>query len=326
MIVGHKRQWEFLKNAADSNRLPHAVLFSGEQGLGKKKLAVEFVKFLNCENGAGLKPCGVCRSCMDIERNSYPDFTLYEPIDGKEIQISKIRDLILKLSLHSYSNSFKAVIIDQAHLMTKEAQNCFLKTLEEPKGNAVLILITEYPQSLISTILSRVQKIKFFSVNKGEIRDYLVKKGANSSSADSLSSLSCGRPGLALSFLKDKNKLNNYEKFISDIIQISRSDFSFRFQYAKNLIKDKDDNQKENLKEVLEVWLRFFRELLFLNVSSSENDKISFLPDNQKLDMMKNYPLKKIKRLISLIQSTDYLTTATNANPRLAFELLLMEI
>ena len=74
MIIGHQKQWQFLKNSYKTDKLSHAYLFYGPTGLGKKKLAVEFVKFLNCENTSDNKPCNICRACIDIEKGIYPDF------------------------------------------------------------------------------------------------------------------------------------------------------------------------------------------------------------------------------------------------------------
>lgn len=303
MIIGHQKQWQFLKKSAELNKFPHALLFSGQEQIGKRTLAIELVKFLNCQ--ASKKPCGLCRTCQDIKKGVHPDFILISAA-GKDIQISQIRELIQKLAFYSYSALFKVAIIDQAHLMTKEAQNCFLKTLEEPKGRTFLILITEYPEMLFSTILSRVQKIRFFPVKKREIENYFIKQGISQKKAEYFSSLSLGRPGLAIDFSLNEQKLKDREKFISDIAKISGSDFSFRFQYAKDLSQEISD-----IKEILDIWLRYFRGLFISHLKGDSKSK---------------YPLSKLKKIISLIQSLNYLISSTNINPKLAFELLLMEI
>jgi len=156
MIMGHQKQWRFLKQSVELNKLSHAYLFCGEERLGKKRIALEFVKLINGENfGLG-----------------HPDLILIEPERG-EIKIAQIRELIQKLSLKPYSALFKVALIDQAHLMTKDGQNSFLKTLEEPKGRTLLILITEAPERLLPTIPSRCEIIKFSPVKEVEIKSYL---------------------------------------------------------------------------------------------------------------------------------------------------------
>lgn len=331
MLVGHKNQWNFLVKAAELDRLSHAYLFSGQEQLGKKTLAIEFVKFLNCqlndfskprtafhENDKaeritqkvvrGKRPCQVCRSCQDTQKDMHPDFILIRPASSRgEIQISQIRELIWKLSLRPYSAPFKTAIIDQAHLMTPEAQNCFLKILEEPKGKALLILMTEYPELLLSTILSRVQKIRFFPVKRTEIENYLINQGISQNKAEYFSSLSLGKPGMAINFFLDAQSLKEQEKLISDLTKISNSDFIFRFQYAKELSL----KSPQAIKEVLYIWLQYFREILLKSMKDA---------------VFSYYSLVQLKKILKLIQRTNFLISTTNINSRLALEILLSEI
>jgi len=311
VILGHQKQWKFLKKLAEAGKLPHAFLFSGQDQLGKKTLAIEFIKFLNCRSIK--KPCQVCRSCQDIQKGIYPDSILVKPDPSrKEIQISQIRNLIKELSLCSYSSSFKTAILDKSHLMSREAQNCFLKFLEEPKGRTLLILITEYPQLLLPTILSRVQKLNFFPVKDADIENYLVAQGLSKEKAEHFSSFSFGKPGMAFNFLLDSQKLKNQEKLISDLVKISNSDLAFRFRYAKNL-SEKDADVKA--KEVLDTWLRYFRKVF-----------LSRLVRKEKAEIFNQYSLSKMKEIIKLIQSTSFLISTTNVNSRLALEMLLISL
>ena len=246
---GHQKQWQFLKKSAELGRLPHALLFYGQKGLGKKALAIEFSKFL-------------------IKEISPPDFILIEP-QGKEIQIAQIRSLMQKLSFKPYLADFKIAVLDKAHLMTQESQNCFLKFLEEPTDKTYLILITEYPAMLLPTILSRVQKIRFFPAEGWKNED---------------------------------NK-----DLISDLIKMSESDLASRFQYAKNI-------SAQDLKEILDTWLRYFRKI-FINRLTG-----------QRIEDFNQYSLFKLKDIIRHIQSTKFLISTTNTNPRLALEILLIEL
>jgi len=317
MIIGHKNQWKFLVKSAELNRLPHAFLFYGQEQLGKRFLATEFIKFLNCESSNYSKrPCQVCRNCQDIQRGVYPDFILIEPnSSGKEIQISQIRDVIGKLSLRPYSSNFKIAILDRAHLMTKEAQNCFLKFLEEPKGKAILILVTEYPQVLLPTILSRVQKIRFFPVKNEEIENYLKKEGLSKEKIKNLISFSSGKPGQLFNFLLDPQRIENQKRVISEFIEISQSDFASRFKYAKSLSEKIPNQETKNLKGILDIWLSYLRNIF-----------LSRLGGQQRTEKFNQYSLSKLKKVIKLIQNTEFLISTTNANSKLALEVLLMEI
>lgn len=198
MIDGYQKQWDFLKKSVELGRIPHAIMFCGPEDSQAKVLAIDFAKFVNCSSSINSKkPCSHCKNCKEIEQGIHPDFLLLGPKDSGEIEISQIRDLIWRLSLKTISCPFKIAIIEKAHLMNQESQNCLLKILEEPKGKTLLILITYYPGMLLPTITSRVQKIRFFSEKKEKIKDY--------------------------------------EKLISDFLKLLKSDLSFRFKYVKDL-------------------------------------------------------------------------------------------
>ncbi len=310
MLVGHQKQWQFLKKSFKLRRIPHGFLFQGQEKLGKKTFALELIKLVNCQNNEiSARPCQKCSSCQQIEKRTHPDFILVEPLK-KEIQISQIRDLGLRLSAKPYSASFKSAIIDQAHSMSPEAQSCFLKTLEEPKGKTILILITEYPERLLPTILSRVQKIKFYPVKEVEIRDYLISQGLSDKAAEELSLLSFGKPGRTLEFLLMPAKLENQKQKISDLIRICNSPLAFRFQYLKCLLLE-----SKNLKEALEIWLRYFRSALIATINNQQSTI------NQS-----GYSLSKLKNILQLIQNTIFYISTTNVNPKLALEMLMLEL
>ena len=161
MLVGHKIQREFLKKSFEISRVSHAYLFSGVDGLGKKAVALEFIRMINNQG-------------KDLPK-SQPDLIVIEPQQGA-IQISQIREMQKALSLRPFSAPFKAAIIDEAEKMTAQAQNCLLKTLEEPKGQAVLILISSKPEMLLETVRSRTQSLKFYPVSSEEMRAFLESK------------------------------------------------------------------------------------------------------------------------------------------------------
>jgi len=327
MLIGHQKQWEFLKKSVELGKIPHGILFSGSSEIGKRTLAIEFIKLLNCsaENLPAQKtekPCQICRSCKDIQKNSYPDLVLVEPVfPKKEIEISQIRKLIWKLSLRSYDSVFKAAIIDKAHLMNQEAQSCFLKLLEEPRGKTILILITEYPETLLPTIISRVQKLRFFSVPEPEIEKYLLSQNIAKEKAHKLALFSFGKPGRTIEFINKSQKLEEQKKIISDLIKLGGSELNFRFQYAKDFFS-KEAEESNILGDILETWLSYFRNI-FIDKIKNEGKPAN---QNYSLNPFGRYSLDKLSRIINLIQSTSFLLRTTNINNKLAFEILLMEI
>ena len=319
MVIGHHTQWKFLTKAAELNRLSHAYLFCGQEQLGKKTLAIEFAKLLNCssENFAK-RPCQNCRNCQEIQKRIHPDFILVEPeVPSKQIQISQVRDLIWKLSLRSYSAPYKIAILDKAHLMTKDSQGCFLKLLEEPQGKTLLILLSEHPEILLPTIISRIQKVKFFPVKTTEIENYFALQGVEQEKASSFASMSSGRPGAAINFSLDSAKIENQKKLISDFIKISRADLSTRFQYAKNLLDNNSANSPGNLQEILNTWARYLRGILLSRLYQEKSDS---------LGSFEKYSISQLSKFISFLQSTNFLVSSTNINHKLALEVLLMKL
>ncbi len=230
--------------------------------------------------------------------------------EKKEIRINQIRNLIWRLSLKTSLADYKVGIIDNAHLMNFEAQNCFLKTLEEPKGKTLLILITEYPEKLLPTILSRVQKIRFFPLKRKEIEDYLATQKVGEKEREEILIFSSGKPGLMMEFLFQPEKFKKTKKVILEIMKITNSDLNSRFQYAKKI-----SQEFSNPEEILNIWQRYFRQILLKSVIESEENKFS--------SSIPSY--LKLKNILEAIQNTRSLISDTNVNLRLALENLMLK-
>ncbi|MEK7519318.1 MAG: hypothetical protein AAB565_00810 [Patescibacteria group bacterium] len=295
MIIGHQKIWHFFKKSAELNKLSHAYLFSGVEKLGKKTLAIEFVKDL---------------FKTDKIKEGHPDFIFVAPIK-KEIQISQIRDLIWRLSFKSLICPFKIAIIDQAHCLNQESQSALLKILEEPRGKTIIILISEYSEFLFPTILSRLQKIKFYPVKKEEIENYLKIQNINQDKTQDILEISQGRPGVAVDLIKEPQRLKEINERREELKKIVSSPLALRFLYIKDLLQKECD-----LKEFLELWLSFFRQEL-----------ISFLQNKKERSFLRNdYSLEKLKNILWQIQDVNFLLSRTNINSRLVLEKLVMEI
>lgn len=305
MTIGHKKQKEVLEKLAKGKNIPHALLFSGAEKIGKKEVAIDFVKSIFCEKNKGF--CGECYSCRTIDSSNFPDLSIIEPKD-RNIEIEEVRDLQNRLSLKSYNNSLKVGIINDAHLMRKDAQNALLKTLEEPKGDTVLILITSYPQMLLGTIRSRLEEIKFSVVSRKEIEDHLIALGANTEKAKEIALISSGQIGKAIEFFKDEDKLSFFNKAVKDIVSLAHSEMYKRFDFAKEFKENQDE-----IVDVLDVWERFMRREILLKVYGNKGS-------------LENYSLKKIKEIIDELEKTKYLIENTNVNKKLALENLLITL
>ncbi|MDD5639628.1 MAG: hypothetical protein PHR47_02380 [Candidatus Pacebacteria bacterium] len=309
--IGHKKEKELLNRLIENNNIPHAILFSGPKKIGKKKIAVEFIKSIFCSNKPnGWGFCSECYSCRNIDSNTIPDFSLIEPReDSKEIKIEQIRELQEKFCLTSFSGGYKAGIIDDAHLMNHHAQNSFLKTLEEPKGKTILILITDRPDSLLPTINSRVQNMKFSILPKKEIEDYLIFLGASEEKAKNISSISSGQIGKAIDYLMVPEKKEWFEKVIVDLMNLKASKLSKKFAYSK----ENSENYEEII-EMLEIWERYFRKELLARIIKPEENQQS------------KYNLQRLKNIVKKIGQSKYLIENTNSSKKLILDELVMEL
>ena len=204
-VLGHQQNKEFLQKLLKPGSRPHALLFYGMGGIGKKMLALHFAKTFLCKSTAK-KPCGICESCrlMDIENNSFahPDFYLLTAEEaGKDIKIEQVKEMAKQAAFAPVLSEHKVCIIDDAGQMTAEAANSLLKLLEEPPPGWLFILITQQAERLLPTVLSRVVRLRFDAPDSSAVQQILKKHGVTENTAV-LSALAGGSPGRALSYKK----------------------------------------------------------------------------------------------------------------------------
>lgn len=202
-VLGHQQNKEFLQKLLKPGSRPHALLFYGMGGIGKKMLALHFAKTFLCKS-AGKKPCGICESCrlMDIENNSFahPDFYLLTPEEaGKDIKIEQVKEMAKQAAFAPVLSEHKVCIIDDAGQMTAEAANSLLKLLEEPPPGWLFILITQQAERLLPTVLSRVVRLRFDAPDSSAVWQILKAKGITQNTLV-LAALAGGSPGRALSY------------------------------------------------------------------------------------------------------------------------------
>lgn len=210
-ILGHERPKKILRNLILSNCVPHAFLFWGPSGVGKKTMAIELAKKLNCQTSTG-DACDDCISCRKISQGIHPDVTLISP-EGNSVGIDQIHILEKEVVLKPFEGKVKVYVLDGMEKLTQEAGNCLLKTLEEPPDKVVLILVSENKDILLKTIVSRCQIISFGYISKPQVVSFLKAKcGIADSDAEELAEFSGGSIGQALSF-KEKDFFEEKKKF-----------------------------------------------------------------------------------------------------------------
>lgn len=172
-VIGNEKNKKLLQNIINSNNIAHSYMFIGQESIGKLLFAKEFSKAILCLNDT--KPCNKCKSCIEFNTCNNPDFNILEP-NGSSIKIEQIRNLIENIYEKPIVSNKKVYIINDSNLMTKEAQNALLKTLEEPPEYVTIILIASNDNLFLPTIKSRCTKILFNKLNNNELIEILQKK------------------------------------------------------------------------------------------------------------------------------------------------------
>ena len=274
-LFGHAATVKQLrKNIADET-FPHAVLFSGDEGIGKRLAAKICAAALLCENPADGSPCGACESCRLIAAGTHPDFNVVEPEDTKamrNIKIGQIRELQSQVALSPLNSSRRVVIIDGAEFMLTAAANSLLKTIEEPPSPTIFILLTANRSSLLMTIRSRCTTVNFNKLSATEIRDELIRTGTDEVTAQNLSIIAGGSFGRALK-LKDSGGVELRETALSTLEKISRKQFTSEDIFTLGAQIDKWPRDK--FADFLTHVQKLLRDAAFVDVLEPQNPDLS---------------------------------------------------
>lgn len=297
-IIGQEIPKKLLKNSLQNNRLPSSLLFYGPEGVGKRTMAFALSKILNCKNTdiqhSEFRYCEVCPSCKKINHRNHPDVRIIEPESkGKrEIPINAIRELRREVMLTLYEGKKRIFLLLKADRMTTEASNAFLKTLEEPPPDTLFILTSTRPGFLLSTILSRCQKIRFSRLNPKDIEKELIERlGLREEKAKLLSRISNGTLGGVLNH-ENEEYLKFRESFSNFFFQIPEKSHLDVLDYVEEV----DPHQ------ILQFLFSFYRDLLLLKGENGEG----FLENVDLLSSLRNLEKQlSLDEVISRIQELE---------------------
>ena len=287
-IIGNEKIKQQLKQAVDFKKTSHSYLFLGISGIGKKMIAKEFAKMILCENEE--KYCGHCKSCIEFDSNNNPDFQLIQP-DGASLKIDQIRQMQKKILEAPIISKNKVYIIDDADLMTTEAQNCLLKTLEEPPEFVTIILIGSKENSFLSTIKSRCTIIKFQKIENEQIRNYLRVNYEINNISDEMLDIFGGSIEKAKE-LKDKEEL--FSNLVQIIKKIKVLDLPDVLKKADIIYKSQED--KNDILEAMNIILFKMskQDIRYLNCIDIVEDTVRRLSANANYNMSIDNMLIKI--------------------------------
>lgn len=257
-IVGHEQIVEVFRRAVRSGKTSHSFIFEGIPGCGRRKTALALIQALFCAAVAD-DACGVCPSCRKVAGGNHADIHLVEPLpDKRDISIDQLREIQRELSLRPYEAPRKACIIEPAERMSVNAANSLLKTLEEPPGNAIIILLSENADILLPTIRSRCQLIRFSPLSPENIRLLLENSGIAHTEAELRSVLSEGSMQRARE-LDDESITARREALITLLGSLDPGRIKSIFGAAEELSGNRDETL-----ETLDMLISFIRDVVYL--------------------------------------------------------------
>ncbi len=292
-ILGNDNIKELLTNAIKSNKTSHSYMFVGTEGIGKKMIAKEFAKMILCTNEN--KYCGKCKSCIEFDSDNNPDFRIIEP-EGNSLKIEQIREFQKKVAEKPIISNKKVYIINDSDKMTIEAQNCLLKTLEEPPEFVTIILIGANESAYLDTIKSRCMILHFNKISEEDISKYLEENFQTKINSKIMLKAFQGSIGKAIQL---QNKQEEYEQIENVITNLENRDKIDILNGAEIIYKAKDEKF-----EILE-----YINIVLLEIAKKSNkyaNCISIVENTKKrLQLNANYDMSIDNMLLKLWEQVN---------------------
>lgn len=321
-MIGHQWAVDLLAQHIRRQRLRHAYLFTGPQGVGRRTLALRFAQAINCpQPRSPARPCGVCRSCQLLERMQHPDLAIVQAEQvGKTLKVEQVRELERILALHPYESTYRIALLLRFEEAHPSAMNALLKTLEEPASRVILLLTAESPESLLPTITSRCEVLRLRPVSTAALATSLQAMPEIAlEQAQLLARLAGGRPGYALRLHQSPDLLEQRLDWLQQLESLLTASRFERFDLAESISKDKD-----LLRGMFMVWLSFWRDVLLQAAGTNaglENPDYQQLIHRLATALGTAAAFRMVQRLEHLLNLVE-----KNVNPRLAIEVLFLDL
>ncbi len=329
-VYGQDHILKQLEPSLAQGRLAHAYLLVGPPHIGKMTLALGLAQAVNCAQGQAA-PCGDCSHCLRIAQGKHADVRVIGVTQRDEngptrtvIGIADVKESLHQASLKPFEGRCSVIIFDGAELMSDEAANALLKTLEEPPPQVLILLLTANEDVLLPTILSRCRRLNLQPVGKDQMVERLtVEHEVPLEMAQRLALMSRGCIGWAIYAVNDPQILEQRAADIQQIKETCQIGLQQRFNYA-NELASRFFRDRDSTKELLYLWLRWWRDLVLIKEGVEEyvqdQDELTHL----RLQASQLSTLQIVGFIKALNQTLEALDS--NANPRLALEVLMLNL
>jgi len=311
-----QKEWQYLLARKKINKLPHAILISGMEGIGKNLFAKNFAELLLCQNASdNSEVCSSCNSCELYRADNHPDFFVLKPEDkSKAIKVDQVRELIAELNNTAHFDGHRVVIIGPADLLNIAASNALLKTLEEPAEKVVIILVSAHPTALPATIRSRCQNMLMHPPKYFMAKEWLEKQ-LPEEDAGLLLSLAENAPLKALE-LASEGELSGRQEFFHDLYNLE--------QGKVGLVEVVKRNLSLGLSDLLTMFIYLTSDLVKIKLGSTRS-----IVNQDQLAKLKSLAAKTtLEKLLaykeSLYELRRHLVRKINLNQQMAVENLLI--
>lgn len=320
-VVGHKDIIRYIQNAVREDMVTHAYIINGARGSGKKMLAKLFAMTLLCEKGDG-DPCSTCHSCIQAESGNHPDIITVSHEKPNSISVDDIREQVNNsVGIKPYSGPYKVYIVPQADLMTAQAQNALLKTIEEPPEYVVIMLLTENAQMLLPTINSRCVMLKLRNIKETLIRKYLMERlHVPDYKADICAAFAQGNMGRAI-MLAQSEHFNEIREEALHLLQHVQDMELSELVKAVNRVSA----YKLEITDYLDIIMVWYRDAL-LYKATKDPDRVVFKDQiNYMRELARRSSYEGIQLILESLEKSKARLRA-NVNFELVMELLFLTI
>ncbi len=316
-VIGQDRTVDALRRAIAGNRVAHAYLFEGINGCGRRTTALALVASLFCRQLVAGEACGICPSCKKLVAGNHPDLHLLQPLpDKRDISIEQVRELQQMLALRPFEAPRKACLIEPAERMSTGAANSLLKTLEEPPGHGLLILLTNQADLLLPTVRSRCQHLRFAPLDTPDLTALLQQQGMDPAVAATVAPLAQGSLDEAYNLNGDEARAER--QTVLEALHLARhQQAATLFDTSERLASGRDETL-----ELFDIILSLLRDMLLLHTTPAVRLTNDFLAEKLRVEGERFPPANLIEALELALETRR--AVQGNVNPKLALECFLL--